>query len=47
MLSVSLFYCCEKGVYRCQYMGYLNMKDITDADYVHTKIVCEDFEIKI
>ena len=21
------------------------MKDITDADYMHTKIVCKDFEI--
>ena len=24
----------------------LNMKDITDADYAHTKRVCKDFEIK-
>ena len=23
------------------------MKDITDADYISTKIVCKDFEIKI
>ena len=23
----------------------LNMEDITDADYVHTKRVCKDFEI--
>ena len=23
------------------------MKDITDADYMHTKRVCKDFEIKI
>ena len=22
------------------------MEDITDADYMHTKRVCEDFEIK-
>ena len=22
------------------------MEDITDADYVHAKIVCKDFEIK-
>ena len=25
---------------------HLNMKDITDADYMHTKRVCEDFKIK-
>ena len=24
----------------------LNMEDIADADYTHTKRVCEDFEIK-
>ena len=24
----------------------LNMEDITDTDYVHTKRVCKDFEIK-
>ena len=24
----------------------LNMEDITDADYVHAKIVCKDCEIK-
>ena len=26
--------------------GHLNMKVITDADYVHAKRVCKDFEIK-
>ena len=25
---------------------HLNMGDITDADYAHTKRVCKDFEIK-
>ena len=25
---------------------HLNMEDITDADYAHTKWVCKDFEIK-
>ena len=25
---------------------YLNMEDIADADYAHTKRVCEDFEMK-
>ena len=25
---------------------HLNMEDITDADYTHTKRVCKDFEIK-
>ena len=26
--------------------SHLNMEDITDADYAHTKRVCKDFEIK-
>ena len=25
---------------------FLHMEDITDADYVHTKRVCKDVEIK-
>ena len=25
--------------------SHLNMEDITDADYLHTKRVCKDFEI--
>ena len=24
----------------------LNVKDVTDADYVHAKTVCKDFELK-
>ena len=28
------------------FYSHLNMEDITDADYVHAKIVCQDFEIK-
>ena len=24
----------------------LNIQDITDADYIHAKSVCKDFEIK-
>ena len=28
------------------FYSHLNMKRITDADHVHTKRVCEDFEIK-
>ena len=28
------------------FYSHLNMEDITDADYVHTKRVCKDFEIK-
>ena len=24
----------------------LNMEDITDADYIHAKRICKDFEIK-
>ena len=26
--------------------SHLNIEDITDADYVHTKVVCKDFKIK-
>ena len=28
------------------FYSHLNMEDITDAHYVHTKRVCKDFEIK-
>ena len=28
------------------FYSHLNMEDITDADYVHVKRVCKDFEIK-
>ena len=28
------------------FYSLLNMEGITDADYVHTKKVCKDFEIK-
>ena len=28
------------------FYSYLNMEDITDADYVHTKKVCKNFQIK-
>ena len=28
------------------FYNHLNMEDITDGDYTHTKRVCEDFEIK-
>ena len=27
------------------FYSYLNMEDITDAEYTHTKRVCKDFEI--
>ena len=27
------------------FYSHLNVKDITDADYVHAKKVCKDFEI--
>ena len=29
-----------------EFHSNLNIKDITDADYMHTKKVCKDFEIK-
>ena len=28
------------------FYSHLNMKDITDADYTHTKLVCKDLKIK-
>ena len=28
------------------FCSHLNIEDITDADYVHTKEVCKDFSIK-
>ena len=28
------------------FYNHLNMEDITDADYTHTKRVCKEFEIK-
>ena len=28
------------------FYSHLNIKDITDADYVHAKRVCKDFKIK-
>ena len=28
------------------FYSHLNMEDITDADYVHPKIVCKDLQIK-
>ena len=30
-----------------QFYSNLNMEDITDADYMHAKRVCKDFEMKI
>ena len=29
-----------------EFYSNLNMEDITDADYMHSKRVCKDFEIK-
>ena len=28
------------------FYSHLNMEDITDADYMHKKRICKDFEIK-
>ena len=30
-----------------EFYSNLNIKDITDADYMHAKKVCKDFEKKI
>ena len=29
------------------FYSHLNLRDITDADYVHANRVCKDFKIKI
>ena len=29
-----------------EFYGNLNMADITDTDYMYTKRVCKDFELK-
>ena len=29
------------------FYSHLNMEDITDADYLHVKRLCKDFETKI
>ena len=29
-----------------EFYSNLNLKDITDADYMHAKRVCKDFKIK-
>ena len=29
------------------FYSHLNMEDITDADYAHTKRICKNYEIKI
>ena len=29
-----------------EFYSDLNMEDVTDADYIHAKRVCKDFEIK-
>ena len=29
-----------------EFFSNLNMEDITDADYIHSKRICKDFEIK-
>ena len=28
------------------FYSHLNMEDITEADYAHTKSICKDFKIK-
>ena len=38
-----------KNSMKCHYLknySQLNMEDINDADYVHAKRVCRDFEIE-
>ena len=36
----------ETNLSKKRILKQLNMKDITDADYMHVKRVCKDFEIK-
>ena len=54
MVSISFFSCCKKYMNDWEkfsetlllekenFYNHLNMKDITDDDYTHTKIVCKD-----
>ena len=35
-----------KNLLILDFYSHLNMEDITDADYMHAKKVCKDFEIK-
>ena len=36
----------DKNGKKEDFNSHLNMEDITEADYVHAKRVCKDFEIK-
>ena len=38
--------CMDDWKFVEDFYSQLNMEDITDADYAHTKRVCRDFEIK-
>ena len=40
--SIKHYYLKKKN-----FISNLNLEDITDADYMHAKRVCKDFEIKI
>ena len=54
-MLISLFFCCEKGVYPYKISlpekelcySHLNMEDITGANYTHAQGVCKDLEKKI
>ena len=56
MISISLFYCCEKmfplwihgwlGKIKGRFTSHLNIGDITDVDYTFAKRVCKDFKVK-
>ena len=54
MITISSFYYCKKMFILYEtllpkkedFSCHLNMEDIADADYVHAKGVCKNFEIK-
>ena len=56
MVTISLFYYCEKDDWnkfneisvpgKQNFYRHLNVNDITDKDYMHTRRVCKEFEIK-
>ena len=40
--SMKFYYLKKKK----DFYSHLNMEDITDADYAHTKRICKDFKIR-
>ena len=47
MISIYLFSNETSLPEKEDFYSHLNMEDITDSNYAHTKGVCKDFETKI